>query len=59
MNDALKIVYCSTIIVFEFNRIREMLFGELNAYGEKCKVFTHSKDAMKFIAEVYNDTPII
>lgn len=45
--------------VFEFNRIKEKLFDEFNGYDEKCKFFTRSKDAMKFISEVYNDTPII
>ena len=43
----------------EINKIKEKLFDGLNSYGEKCKVFIHSKDAMKFISEVYNDTPII
>ena len=39
--------------VFEFNAIRENVIAELNDYAEKCKVFTHSKDAMKFIDESY------
>ena len=38
---------------------KEKLFDEFNGYDEKCKFFTRSKDAMKFISEVYNDTPII
>lgn len=39
--------------VFEFNAIRENVSAELNDYAEKCKVFTHSKDAMKFIEDNY------
>ena len=37
--------------VFEFNGMKNKLFDELNSYGEKCNIFTHSKDAMKFIEE--------
>lgn len=39
--------------VFEFKRMKNKLFDELNGYGEKCKTFTHSKEAMKFIEENY------
>ena len=39
--------------VFEFNKIKNELIDELSGYGEKCKIFTHSKDAMKFIEEKY------
>ena len=39
--------------VFEFNGMKNNLFDELSSYGEKCKIFTHSKDAMKFIEEKY------
>ena len=39
--------------VFEFNGMKNKLFDELSNYGEKCKIFIHSKDAMKFIEEKY------
>lgn len=29
------------------------LFDELNSYVEKCRIFTHAKDAIKFIKEKY------
>lgn len=41
--------------VFEFNGMKNKLFDELSNYGEKCKIFTHSKDAMKFIEEKYHN----
>lgn len=39
--------------VLEFNGMKEKLFEELNQYGEKCKIFSHSDDAMKFIEDNY------
>ena len=49
----LKFLFYNIKWVFEFNGIKEELFDELNSYGEKCKIFTHSKDAMKFIEKNY------
>jgi len=39
--------------VFEFNCKKEKLFAELSSYGEKCRVFKHAKDAMRFIENNY------
>ena len=33
--------------------MKRELFDELNIYGEKCKIFTHADDAMKFIESIY------
>lgn len=39
--------------VFEFNGIKSSLFDELSSYGEKCRIFKHSKDALLFIENTY------
>lgn len=39
--------------VLEFNKIKKSLFDELDSYGEKCKIFIHSDDAMKFVESIY------
>ena len=39
--------------VFEFNGTKRTLLDELDSYGEKCKIFIHSKDAMKFVENIY------
>lgn len=39
--------------VFEFNRMKKTLFSELDRYGEKCKIFIHSNDAMEFVENIY------
>lgn len=39
--------------VFEFNGMKRTLLNELDSYGEKCKIFIHSKDAMKFVENIY------
>lgn len=48
-----KFLYNNIKWVFEFNGIKSELFDELSEYDEKCKIFTHSKDALKFIEEKY------
>ena len=49
----LKFLFYNIKWVFEFNGIKETLFDELSSYGEKCKVFKNSNDAMKFIEKNY------
>ena len=49
----LKFLFYNIKWVFEFNGIKEMLFDELNSYGEKCKIFNSSNAAMKFIEKNY------
>lgn len=39
--------------VFEFNGMKKTLFAELDSYGEKCKIFIHSTNAMKFVENIY------
>lgn len=29
------------------------LFTELKSYGERCKIFTHAKDALEFLENNY------
>lgn len=49
----LKFLYYNIKWVIEFNSMKKRLFDELKSYGMKCKVFTHSDDAMKFIENIY------
>lgn len=49
----LEFLFYNVKWVFEFNSMKRMLFNELNDYGEKCKIFIHSGDAMKFIENNY------
>ena len=49
----LKFLFYNIKWVFEFNRIRRALIDELSRYSEKCKIFTHASDAMKFVDENY------
>ena len=39
--------------VFEFNSMKSKLFTELKGYGDKCKIFTHSNEAMEFITQKF------
>ncbi len=39
--------------VFEFNRMKKGLLQELSTYGEKVKIFKHSKDAYAFVIKSY------
>lgn len=39
--------------VFEFNGMKSKLFTELKGYGDKCKIFTHSNEAMEFITQKF------
>lgn len=49
----LKFLFYNIKWVFEFNKMKRILFDELSSYGEKCKIFIHSSDAMKFIENNY------
>ena len=49
----LKFLFYNIKWVFEFNKMKRILFDELSRYGEKCKIFIHSSDAMKFIENNY------
>ncbi len=49
----LKFLFYTIKWVFEFNGMKKTLFDEMNSYGEKCKIFRHSDDAMKFIERKY------
>ncbi|SEW31235.1 P-loop NTPase family protein [[Clostridium] fimetarium] len=42
--------------VFEFNNDREEILDRLSSYDDKFKVFRNSKDAEKFIIQVYGKT---
>jgi len=39
--------------VWEFNRMKEGLLQELSIYGEKVKIFKHSKDVYAFVMKSY------
>jgi len=49
----LKFLYYNIKWVLEFNGMKKALFDELNGYGEKCKIFVHAEDAMRFIECIY------
>lgn len=49
----LKFLFYNIKWVFEFNRMKRILFDELDIYGEKCNIFIHAEDAMKFIENNY------
>lgn len=49
----LKFLFYNIKWVFEFNKMKKKLFDELSIYGEKCKIFLHDSDAMKFIENNY------
>lgn len=47
----LKFLWQNIKWVFEFNKIKKDLLCELGNYGEKVKIFRHSKDAYEFLVE--------
>lgn len=49
----LKFLWWNIKWVFEFNIKRKELFQELHTYGEKVKIFKHSKDAYEFLIQRY------
>lgn len=51
----LNFLWCNIKWVFEFNKIKKVLFLELTTYGEKCRIFTHSSDALAFILNIYSE----
>lgn len=51
--DEYTILWLNIKWVFEFNRMKKGLLQELSTYGEKVKIFKHSKDAYAFVMENY------
>ena len=49
----LKFLFYNIKWVLEFDGMKKTLFEELNSYGERCKIFTHADEAMKFVEEKY------
>lgn len=49
----LKFLWWNIKWVFEFNIKKKELFQELHTYGEKVKIFKHSKDAHEFLIQRY------
>lgn len=36
-----------------FDGMKKALFTERKSYGERCKIFTHAKDALEFLENNY------
>lgn len=51
--DEYTILWLNIKWVFEFNRMKKGLLQELSTYGEKVKIFKHSKDAYAFVIKSY------
>ena len=49
----LKFLFYNIKWVLEFNGMKRTLFDELAGYGERCKIFVHADDAMRFIENNY------
>lgn len=45
----LKFLWCNIVWVFEYNHMKKDLMKSLSKYGRKCRVFTGSAKAMRFI----------
>ena len=46
-------LWCNVKWVLEFNQMKKGLLQELSIYGEKVKIFKHSKDAYAFVMKSY------
>lgn len=49
----LKFLFYNIKWVFEFNAERKEIIGLLSEYGGKCRIFENSKQAIRFIEEIY------